>query len=120
VLQLRQKGLDSGAMLAAALSLVPICRKHGVPLIINDRVDIALASDADGVHVGQVVGLLPLYCLFTASLLPLYCLFTASLLPLCCLFAASLLPLCCLFAASLLPQATPMACMSARYAPLSY
>ena len=57
MLQLRQKGLDSGAMLAAALSLVPICRKHGVPLIINDRVDIALASDADGVHVGQVCAL---------------------------------------------------------------
>lgn len=30
-----------------------ICRFHGVPLLINDRIDVALACDADGVHVGQ-------------------------------------------------------------------
>lgn len=30
-----------------------VCRFHGVPLLINDRVDVALACDADGVHVGQ-------------------------------------------------------------------
>ena len=53
VVQLRQKGLDSSVMLKAARALLPLCRQHGVPLIINDRVDIALASDADGVHVGQ-------------------------------------------------------------------
>lgn len=30
-----------------------ICHQHGVPLLINDRIDVALACDADGVHVGQ-------------------------------------------------------------------
>lgn len=30
-----------------------MCREYGVPLIINDRIDIALAADADGVHLGQ-------------------------------------------------------------------
>jgi len=53
VVQLRQKDICSSEMLKAALSLMPVCRRHGVPLIINDRVDIALACDADGVHVGQ-------------------------------------------------------------------
>ncbi|KAK4401972.1 Thiamine biosynthetic bifunctional enzyme, chloroplastic [Sesamum angolense] len=33
--------------------VLEICRSHGVPLLINDRIDIALACDADGVHVGQ-------------------------------------------------------------------
>lgn len=37
----------------AALALKPLCAGAGVPLIINDQVDIALAVDADGVHVGQ-------------------------------------------------------------------
>lgn len=37
----------------AAKACLKICRIHGIPLLINDRVDVALASDADGVHVGQ-------------------------------------------------------------------
>ncbi len=36
-----------------ALALKKICLRHHIPLIINDQVDIALASKADGVHVGQ-------------------------------------------------------------------
>lgn len=43
----------------AALALKPLCAQDGVPFIINDQVDIALAVDADGVHVGQ--GDLPLF-----------------------------------------------------------
>jgi thiamine-phosphate pyrophosphorylase len=39
--------------LARAIQLVKICRKNGVLSIINNRPDIALASDADGVHLGQ-------------------------------------------------------------------
>lgn len=35
------------------MACLEICRSHGVPLLINDRVDVALACDADGVHVGQ-------------------------------------------------------------------
>lgn len=51
--QLRAKQLGSGAMLALARRLVPLCKRAGVPFIVNDRADVALACDADGVHVGQ-------------------------------------------------------------------
>ncbi|KAL8825105.1 MAG: hypothetical protein Q9170_007926 [Blastenia crenularia] len=40
-------------MIEMAQHLRAICRPHGVPLIVNDRVDVALASEADGVHLGQ-------------------------------------------------------------------
>lgn len=52
-LQIREKQLDSEAFLAQALRIKPICQKYGVPLIINDNVDVAKACGADGVHVGQ-------------------------------------------------------------------
>ncbi|GAB2278931.1 beta ketoadipyl CoA thiolase, th1 [Dionaea muscipula] len=53
VIQLREKNLETGDFLEAAIACVAICRSSGIPLLINDRVDIALASDADGVHIGQ-------------------------------------------------------------------
>lgn len=37
----------------AAKACIKICRSYGVPLLINDRIDVALACDADGIHVGQ-------------------------------------------------------------------
>jgi thiamine-phosphate pyrophosphorylase len=52
-MQLREKDLDSGELLVRARQLVELCRRHGVPCIINDRPDIALLAQADGVHVGQ-------------------------------------------------------------------
>ena len=52
-LQLREKHLPEEEILAEAKALLPLCHAHGVPLIINDSVDIALAAGADGVHVGQ-------------------------------------------------------------------
>lgn len=52
-LQLREKEASAGEILALARTLLPLCRARRVPLLINDRVDIALAVDADGVHVGQ-------------------------------------------------------------------
>jgi thiamine-phosphate pyrophosphorylase len=52
-LQLREKELESGEFLKRAQALAELCRKRGVLLIINDRPDIAVLSDADGVHVGQ-------------------------------------------------------------------
>lgn len=52
-LQLREKTLSDEEILAEARALLPLCRAHNVPLIINDNVDIALATGADGVHVGQ-------------------------------------------------------------------
>ena len=51
--QLREKHLDDAAFLAEAREMRALCAKYGVPFVVNDRVDIALAVDADGVHVGQ-------------------------------------------------------------------
>lgn len=53
VVQLREKNLDAKEFYLLAREAKKITERHGVPLIINDRLDIALAVDADGVHVGQ-------------------------------------------------------------------
>jgi thiamine-phosphate pyrophosphorylase len=53
VIQLRDKTASSGVLYQVALALRKVTRDAKVPLIINDRLDIALAVDADGVHVGQ-------------------------------------------------------------------
>ena len=52
-LQLREKELDAEAFLEQAIELKALCKEYGVPFVINDNVDIALKSDADGIHVGQ-------------------------------------------------------------------
>lgn len=51
--QLREKELDQTAFLEEAVEMKKLCSKYGVPLIINDNVDVALKCGADGVHVGQ-------------------------------------------------------------------
>ena len=51
--QLREKELDGAAFLAEAKDICGLCRAYGVPFIVNDSVEIALACGADGVHVGQ-------------------------------------------------------------------
>jgi len=53
LVQLRDKQREKGLQLAVARSLKEICAQAGVPLIINDHLDLALAAEADGVHVGQ-------------------------------------------------------------------
>ena len=53
IVQLREKHLDEAVFLAEAEQFTALCRRKGVVSIINDRVDIALKSGADGVHVGQ-------------------------------------------------------------------
>lgn len=53
VVQLREKNCSSREFYELALSVKGITDKYHVPLIINDRVDIAMAVDADGVHIGQ-------------------------------------------------------------------
>lgn len=53
VVQYRNKTKDTGALVAEARDLHVITRKFGVPLLINDRVDVALAVGCEGVHVGQ-------------------------------------------------------------------
>ena len=52
-LQLREKTLDGGELLARARRFVALCRRHDVLSVINDRPDVAILSGADGVHVGQ-------------------------------------------------------------------
>ena len=52
LIQLREKDLDSEAFLREAIQAREVCHRHGVPLIINDNVDVALKAGADGVHVG--------------------------------------------------------------------
>ncbi len=51
--QLREKDASSRLFLERAMVLKSILKPSGTPLIINDRVDIALAVNADGVHLGQ-------------------------------------------------------------------
>ena len=51
--QLREKELNDTDFLAEAKELKILCARYGVPLIINDNVELALEVDADGVHVGQ-------------------------------------------------------------------
>ncbi|WP_405315507.1 thiamine phosphate synthase [Methanobrevibacter sp.] len=53
VVQIREKTADTLDFYNLALKVKKITEKYDVPLIINDRVDVALAIDADGVHVGQ-------------------------------------------------------------------
>jgi thiamine-phosphate pyrophosphorylase len=53
VVQLREKEASTREMIELGQALRAITRAAGVPLIVNDRVDVALAIEADGVHVGQ-------------------------------------------------------------------
>jgi thiamine-phosphate pyrophosphorylase len=53
VVQLRDKQLDARPLLQRAGVLQEVCRAAGVPFVLNDRPDLALAVGADGVHVGQ-------------------------------------------------------------------
>ena len=52
MIQLREKGLAEPDFTAEAIQVRDLCRRYGVPLIINDSVNVALKSGADGVHVG--------------------------------------------------------------------
>jgi thiamine-phosphate pyrophosphorylase len=53
VIQFREKKMDTGEMIRICSAIQELCRRHGAMFIVNDRVDVALAMDADGVHVGQ-------------------------------------------------------------------
>lgn len=52
-LQLREKELDEESFLAEAKEIATLCKRYGVPFIINDNVEISLKCGADGVHIGQ-------------------------------------------------------------------
>jgi thiamine-phosphate pyrophosphorylase len=53
IVQLREKEMDTRQFIERARELQKILKPHNVPLIINDRIDIALAVNAEGVHIGQ-------------------------------------------------------------------
>jgi thiamine-phosphate pyrophosphorylase len=51
-LQLRLKNVDDDTVRRATARLLPICHARDVPLVVNDRADLAAEMGADGVHVG--------------------------------------------------------------------
>ena len=53
LVQLREKNVDGGIFLQRAIAVKNLCDKYNVPLLINDRIDVALACKAAGVHLGQ-------------------------------------------------------------------
>ena len=53
LVQYRNKNAEGGKLYAEALALKKLCDKYNVPLIIDDRLDIAIAVHAAGVHIGQ-------------------------------------------------------------------
>ena len=53
IVQLREKHLEARDLIARARLAALVCRNHGVPFVLNDRPDLALEAEADGVHVGQ-------------------------------------------------------------------
>ena len=53
LVQLREKNVTGRPFLERALAVKSLCDKYNVPLLINDRIDIALACKAQGVHLGQ-------------------------------------------------------------------
>lgn len=53
LVQLREKTVDTGELVSIAKRLHELTKKYNVPLLINDRVDVALAVGCEGVHIGQ-------------------------------------------------------------------
>jgi thiamine-phosphate pyrophosphorylase len=53
VVQLREKALPAGELFELAVRLRRLTRDHHAALIVNDRLDVALAAEADGVHLGE-------------------------------------------------------------------
>lgn len=53
VLQLRAKGMSDRELFRVACELRGLCQEHAVPFVVNDRVDVAITSNAEGVHLGQ-------------------------------------------------------------------
>ncbi len=53
IVQYREKEKETGEMVAEAKQIAALCKKNKILFLINDRIDVALAVDADGVHLGQ-------------------------------------------------------------------
>ena len=56
IIQLREKNISEEEYIGKAKEVLSVTRKYGVPLIINDKINVALKSGADGVHLGQTDG----------------------------------------------------------------
>lgn len=56
IIQLREKNISEEEYIGKAKEILSVTRKYGVPLIINDNINVALKSGADGVHLGQTDG----------------------------------------------------------------
>ena len=52
-LQLREKNLDEDEFIKEAKKTAALCKKYSIPFIVNDNVNVAIASNADGIHIGQ-------------------------------------------------------------------
>lgn len=53
IVQYRDKTSDTATLVSTARKLHAVTKRYGVPLLINDRVDVALAVGCEGVHIGQ-------------------------------------------------------------------
>lgn len=53
MIQYREKELPTGKMYEEGIEIGKLCEEYGAKYIVNDRVDIAMATDADGIHIGQ-------------------------------------------------------------------
>ena len=51
--QLREKNLDEASFIEEAKKISVLCRQYNTPFIVNDNVNVAIASNADGIHIGQ-------------------------------------------------------------------
>lgn len=56
MVQVREKGASFGDFLAVVREVMPVAGRRGVPVVVNDSLEVALASGADGLHVGQADG----------------------------------------------------------------
>lgn len=53
MLQVREKNLDEDSFVEEVLSIKDLCREHGIPLIVNDNLEVLERTDVDGIHIGQ-------------------------------------------------------------------
>lgn len=53
IIQYREKDACASTMVDQCIQIKKLCKNNGVIFIVNDRIDVALAADADGVHIGQ-------------------------------------------------------------------
>lgn len=53
IVQLREKNLDEQNFITEAKKIKQLCAKYQIPFIINDNLNVALAVDSDGIHIGQ-------------------------------------------------------------------